>query len=183
MDSPQLYFRVKTVLPIAVESRKGEDHPAPQTLVVGGSLANEARLEVDRIGGRQPDQYREALNAVLDVVETLERQVEMLHRRMVLNFRKIDLARRRVELSGEGLFLFDAQGFSKDDLVRVHILLPIRGGRSLITVDGMVSTLSEEGIEFQFSEQDPDVIDRIVAFSFEHQRKERRRELDSATAS
>jgi len=183
MDSPQLYFRVNTVLPIAVESRKGEEHPSPPTLIVGASLANEARLEVGRIGGRQPDQYREALNAVLDVVETLERQVEMLHRRMVLDFRKIDLARCRVELSGEGLFLFDGPKFSMDDLVRLHILLPIRGGRSLITVDATVVTLSEAGIEFHFSEQDPDVIDRIVAFSFEHQRKERRRELDSATAS
>jgi hypothetical protein len=117
----------------------------------------------------------------LDVVETLERQVEMLHRRMVLDFRKLDLVRRRVKLGGEGLLMEDPLDFSEDQLVRLHILLPIRGGRSLLTVDGVVTQSDESGIEFKFTEEDPEVIDRIVAFSFEHQRKERRRALDSVT--
>jgi c-di-GMP-binding flagellar brake protein YcgR len=181
MDSAMLYFRVSAVLPVAIEARHHDDEPAPPTLVMGGSLANEARLEVERIGSRQPDQYREALNAVLDVVETLERQVEMLHRRMVLDFRKLDLVRRRVKLGGEGLLMEDPLDFSEDQLVRLHILLPIRGGRSLLTVDGVVTQSDESGIEFKFTEEDPEVIDRIVAFSFEHQRKERRRALDSVT--
>jgi hypothetical protein len=183
MDSSQLYFRVSAVLPIAIEARGGEDYPPEPTLVVGLSLANEARTQVAQIGGRQPDQYREALNAVLDVVETLERQVEMLHRRMVLDFRKLDLVRRRLELGGKSLFVFAEGVFVLDDLVRVHLLLPIGGGRSLISVDASVVGVSEEGTEYKLSEQDPEVLDRIVAFSFEHQRKERRRELDSATVS
>ena len=183
MDSSQLYFRVGAVLPIAIEAREGEDYPPEPTLVVGSSLAVEARELVARIGGIQPDQYRDALNAVLDVVEPLERQVEMLHRRMVLDFRKLDLVRRRLELGGESLFVFSENRFSQDDMVRVHLLLPIGGGRSLITVDASVVGVSDEGTEYQFSEQDPEVLDRIVAFSFEHQRKERRRELDSATVS
>jgi hypothetical protein len=146
-------------------------------------LAAEARDQVAMLGSRQPDQYKEALNAVLDVVETLERQVEMLHRRMILDFRKLDLVRRRLELGGDGLRLFEGEGFARGDRVRLHILLPVRHGRNLITVDAEVSSVDGSEVEFQFSEQEPEVLDMIVAFSFEHQRKERRRELDASSAS
>lgn len=183
MESRPTYFRVNTVLPIAIERRQGEEYPPPPTLVVGCSLAAEAREQVGQLGSRQPDQYKEALNSVLDVVETLERQVEMLHRRMVLDFRKLDLVRRRLELGGDGLHLFDGEGYAPGEQVRLHMLLPVRNGRSLITVDAQVTSVEDGNVDFQFSEQDPEVIDIIVAFSFEHQRKERRRELDAPSAS
>ncbi len=183
MDSSPTYFRVNAVLPIAIERNRGEEHPPPPSLVVGRSLAAEARDQVAQLGSRQPDQYKDALNSVLDVVETLERQVEMLHRRMVLDFRKLDLVRRRLELGGDGLHLFETQGFVVGDSVRLHILLPLRTARNLIAVDAEVVAVENGEVEFRFSEQEPEVIDLIVAFSFEHQRKERRRELDASTAS
>ena len=183
MEPRPTYFRVNAVLPLAIERREGEDHPPPPALVIGRSLASEARDQLSQLGSRQPDQYKDALNSVLDVVETLERQVEMLHRRMVLDFRKLDLVRRRLELGGDGLHLFEESGFEVGERVRLHILLPVRNGRSLIAVDGQVNEVTEDGVGFLFDEQEPEVIDLIVAFSFEHQRKERRRELDSTSAS
>jgi len=183
MESRPTYFRVNTVLPIAIERKQEGEHPPPPALIVGHSLAAEARDQVAVLGSRQPDQYREALNAVLDVVETLERQVEMLHRRMVLDFRKLDLVRRRLDLGGDGFRLFEADGYARGEKLRVHLLLPVRSGRNLVTVDAEVVSVDEDGVDVVFSEQEPEVIDLIVAFSFEHQRKERRRELDASTAS
>lgn len=183
MDSRPSYFRVSAVLPVAIERREASGHPPPPPLVVGRSLASQAREQLATLGSRQPDQYKDALNSVLDVVETLERQVEMLHRRMVLEFRKLDLVRRSVDLGGDGMTLHEGEGFQAEDLVRVHLLLPVRNGRSLIAVDGRVEEVSDKRIDFRFDEQSPEDIDLIVAFTFEQQRKERRRELDSPSAS
>ena len=183
MDSRPTYFRVSAVLPLAIERKQDDVHPPPPPLIVGRSLAAEAREQLATLGSRQPDQYKDALNSVLDVVETLERQVEMLHRRMVLDFRKLDLVRHQVELGGGGVTLFKGEGFSLGEEVRIHLLLPIRNGRSLIAVDARVAEISGDQIDFQFDEQSPEDIDLIVAFTFEQQRKERRRELDSTTAN
>lgn len=184
MDPRPSYFRVSAVLPVAIERRKGTALPPPPPLVVGRSLASEARAKLGTLGSRQPDQYKDALNAVLDVVETLERQVEMLHRRMVLDFRKLDLVRQSVCVGGDGMTLEGGEGYAPGDGVCVHLLLPIRNGRSLIAVDAEVVSVENGIVSFQFDEQQsPEDIDLIVAFTFEHQRKERRRELDSTTAS
>ena len=184
MDSRPSYFRVSAVLPVAIERRDKASLPPPPPLVVGSSLASEARAKLATLGSRQPDQYKDALNSVLDVVETLERQVEMLHRRMVLDFRKLDLQRRSLSVGGNGMSLQDSQEFQPGEFVCVHLLLPIRNGRSLIAVNAEVVSVEEGTVSFQFDEQQsPEDIDLIVAFTFEHQRKERRRELDSTSAS
>ena len=184
MDSRPSYFRVSAVLPVAIERRESTALPSPPPLVVGRSLAAEARAKLGTLGSRQPDQYKDALNSVLDVVETLERQVEMLHRRMVLDFRKLDLVRRSINVGGDGMTMAGGEGYEDGDTVCVHLLLPIRNGRSLIAVNAEVVSVEGDTVSFQFDEQQsPEDIDLIVAFTFEHQRKERRRELDSTTAS
>ena len=43
MEPRPTYFRVNAVLPLAIERREGEDHPPPPALVIGRSLASEAR--------------------------------------------------------------------------------------------------------------------------------------------
>ena len=137
--------------------------PPPPPMVVGRSLAAEARAKLATLGSRQPDQYKDALNSVLDVVETLERQVEMLHRRMVLDFRKLDLVRRDVTLGGDGMVLEGEGDYQTGDQVCVHLLLPIRNGRSLIAVNAEVVGVDSESVSFQFDEQQsPEDIDLIV---------------------
>ena len=90
----------------------------------------------------------------------------------------------QVTAGGDGMTMEGGEEYQHGDTVCVHLLLPIRNGRSLIAVNAEVVSVEGNTVSFQFDEQQsPEDIDLIVAFTFEHQRKERRRELDSTTAA
>jgi hypothetical protein len=172
-------FRVSTVVPTAIEPVETTAESAPPFLTLGRRLSGQARLQVEKLSNRSEAHLKEALSMTLDAMEAIEREVEMLHRRMLLNFRDLELVDTKMELGADGAFL-PATEPPDTRLARLHLLLNVRNARHLVSIEADVLA-RDGGCEFSFSTADPEVRDLVVAFAFEHQRRERRRALDAST--
>jgi hypothetical protein len=172
------------VLPMAIELGTSEKGLPEPVLVVGQRMAKHARRQVALLSDNRDRPVREAISSVLDIVETLERQVELLHRRMVLEFRKLKLEPTRVSIGGDGVEFVPDEPLSVGDSIRLHILIPLRGGRNLLSVDGFVTTVGADNLaSVTFASDEPETLDLLVGFTFEHQRRERRREAETTSVS
>ncbi len=153
------------------------------TPVQGRRLAEHARGLVGTLSTRRDSQVKAALSAVLDAVAALEREVELLHRRMFLESRGIDLQHRPVEIGADGLWLLDVTPAERELLseqgARLLLVLPGRGGERLLALNVEAGDWREDAVDLVFSDPDPALVDLVVAFAFETQRKERRRELQT----
>ena len=170
-------FRVSTVIPTAIEPVVTTSTGAPPFLTLGRRLSGQARMQVEKLSNRSETHLKEALSLTLDAMEAIEREVEMLHRRMVLTFRDLELVDTEMELGADGAFL-PGRAPPETGLARVHLLLNVRNARELVSIEADVLS-RDGGCEFSFSTADPEVQDLVVAFAFEHQRRERRRALDA----
>jgi hypothetical protein len=170
-------FRVSTVIPMAIEPVETATSGAPPFLTLGRRLSGQARLQVEKLSNRSETHLKEALSLTLDAMEAIEREVEMLHRRMLLTHRDLELVDTELELGADGAFL-PATTPPETGVARLHLLLNVRNARHLVSIEADAEP-RDGGCEFTFSTADPDVRDLVVAFAFEHQRRERRRELDA----
>jgi hypothetical protein len=147
-------------------------------------LAEHARGLVGALSTRRDSQVKAALGAVLDAVGALEREVELLHRRVFLEARGVVLYDREVRLGADGLWLHGATPAERALLTgpgaRVHLELPCRGGEQLLALNVIAGCWRGNAVDLLFDDPDPALVDMVVAFAFETQRKERRRELDAA---
>ena len=172
------------MLPMAIELGTIEKGLPEPVLVVGQRMAKHARRQVALLSDNRDRPVREAISSVLDIVETLERQVEMLHRRMVLDFRKLKLEPTRMNIGGDGVEFVLEDPPTVGDTIRLHILVPLRGGRNLLSVDGIVTSVSNDNsTSVTFTSDEPETLDLLVGFTFEHQRRERRREAETTSVS
>ena len=170
------------MLPMAIERGVGTDGLPEPVLVVGKRMTTDARRQLALLGDNRDRTVRAAISSVLDIVETLERQVELLHRRMVLDFRKLKLEPTRINIGGDGADFDLEDPPNIGETIRLHILIPLRGGRNLLSVDGIVVSVGEENLTtVTFSSEEPEVLDLLVGFTFEHQRRERRREAEATS--
>ncbi len=170
-------FRVSTVIPTAIEPVESSSSNAPPFLTLGRRLSGQARTQVEKLSNRSEAHLKEALSLTLDAMEAIEREVEMLHRRMLLSHRDLELVDTEMELGAHGAYL-PATPPPETGCARLHLLLNVRNARHLVSIEADVVP-RDGGCEFSFSAADPEVRDLVVAFAFEHQRRERRRELDS----
>jgi len=172
-------FRVSARLGLALEARSEARHLMP---IQGRRLADHARGLVGTLSTRRDSQVKLALNAVLDAVAALEREIELLHRRVFLESRGVVLHDRIVELGADGLWLHGVTPAERALLcnhgARVHLELPSRGGEQLVALHVEAVGWREDAVDLIFEDPDPALVDLVVAFAFETQRKERRRELD-----
>ena len=83
-DNRQESFRVSTVLPVAFEVLPPGSRVAPPYLTLGRRLSDRARDEVERLSSRADAEFKLAVSLTLDAIEALERQVEILNRRLLL---------------------------------------------------------------------------------------------------
>ena len=181
MDRQMASFRVSTTLPIAVEPMPDTDPSSAYSLTLGRKLSEETRAVLEKFSNRSEAHIKEAFAGVLDAVSALEREVEMLHRRMHLAFQRIDLVDTQVSIGEHGIQVPWTEDLAEFGRVRVHLLVSARSARHLLTLEARLQAASEsEGLEYAFEYTDPELIDLLVAFVFEHQRRERRRELDIA---
>jgi hypothetical protein len=181
MDRQMASFRVSTTLPMAVEPMPDTDSSSAYFLTLGRKLSEDTREVLEKFSSRREAHIKEAFVGVLDALSTLEREVEMLHRRMHLAFQRIDLVDTSVSIGEHGIRVPWAQDLAESERVRVHLLVSARSARHLLTLEARRVTASEDdGVEYAFQPTDPELIDLLVAFVFEHQRRERRRELDVA---
>ncbi len=176
MSQSTAYFRVALELPIALELLGPGSSPAPRP-ILSRQLAARAREVIARMSHSANGEVLDALSSVLAAVEVLEREVEMLHRQMFLSSRGLELSSRRLRIGGDGLSLEGAELPAVGERVRVYLSLPARDGEQLLVLD---AEAGPEG-ELTFTDVDPSLRDRLVAFVFESQRRERRRELDAAS--
>lgn len=168
------FFRVDARVELAVDS--ADSAASWLRPVQARALAGQARDVLGKLSTRRDADVREALVHVLDAVSALEREVELLHRRALLGNRGVTLVERAVRLGGDGL---SVAGVSIDGPVLVHMGLRVGGSYQLVSVRAAASAL-DEGTELQFVDIDGPSRDQVIAFVFEQQRRERRRELDAA---
>ena len=173
-------FRVAASLGLALESQQEARHLMP---IQGRRLAEHARGLVGALSTRRDSQVKSALSAVLDAVAVLEREVELLHRRVFLESRGVVLHDRRVELGADGLWLHGVtpaeRALLSEGGARVHLELPVRTGEQLVALHVVVGGWRDTTVDLLFDDPDPALVDLVVAYAFETQRKERRRELDA----
>lgn len=173
-------FRVSARMGLALEARAEARHMMP---IQGRRLADQARGLVGTLSTRRDSQIKEALSAVLDAVAVLEREVELLHRRVFLESRGVALHDREVELGADGLWLSGVtpaeRALLSNQGARVHLELPCRGGEKLLALHVEVAGWRDDAVDLVFEDPDPALVDLVVAFVFETQRKERRRELQT----
>ncbi len=178
MSQSTAYFRVELELPITLEPLGSEAGPAPRP-ILSRQLAARAREVLSHMSHSANGEVLDALSSVLAAVEVLEREVEMLHRQMFLSSRGLELSSRRLWIGGDGLRLEGADLPAVGERARVYLSLPARDGEQLLVLDAEV----RPGGELTFTDIEPSLRDRLVAFVFESQRRERRRELDAASSA
>ncbi|HJN74019.1 MAG TPA: hypothetical protein QGF58_08820 [Myxococcota bacterium] len=138
-------------------------------------LAVEAREHLDRLSNRRDLEVKEALGLVLDAVAAMERELEEMQRRLLLGQRGVTLREQPVRIGGDGLWV----GEKVEGAVLVHLGLRVAGAHHLVCAHAVGRT-APGGSELAFTDPDPSVRDLVVAFVFDQQRKERRRELDAS---
>ena len=176
IDNRQESFRVSAVLPVAFEVLQSDANVAPPFLTLGRRLSQNARDVVDKLSSRADAEFKEVVTLTLDAIEALERQVDMLQRRVLLNAKGLELVDTEMELGADGVWI--AQDMQHEGRIRIHLLLAARNAHHLLTMDAAACP-KDGGTEYRWEPTDPQNRDFIVAFAFEHQRRERRRELDA----
>jgi len=175
-DPRQESFRVSAVLPVAFEVLPSDSSSVPPFLTLGRRLSQNAREAVEKLSSRADAEFKEVITLTLDSIEAVERQVDMLQRRLLLNAKGLELVDTEMELGADGVWI--AQEAPHEGRVRLHLLLLARNAHHLLAMDAAASP-KNGGIEYRWEPTDPQNRDLIVAFAFEHQRRERRRELDA----
>ncbi len=173
-------FRVEVDLPLALQWLAPDDVEAAPRPVMARQLAARAREHVARMSESRHGECQAAMAGLLLAVEALEREVEMLHRRMVLSAQGLDLRARRVRIGGDGVTVLGERVSAPGQRLRLYLALPAREGEQLLVLEGPAGP-APGGAEVTLEGIDPSLRDLIVAFVFDYQRRERRRELDSAS--
>lgn len=177
MQSTVAWFRVNAVLPVAFRVTAEADPSNPLLPVRGRIHADRARAAVARVGWENSE-ARDALRALVDAVAWLESEVERLHNRLWLNSEGLDLESRMVQLGGDGITLLGPCGLSAGQTVHVVLDLDAREGHHLLSLMGEVVAVGAGETTVRFVGAPTEVVDLIVAWCFQQQAKERRRELD-----
>ena len=166
------WFRVQATLEVGFE----EPHAGSGMLrpVQARRLADQARESLDRLSNRRDLEVKEALSLVLDAVAAMERELEEMQRRSLLERRGVTLSELDVRIGGDGLWVPERL----EGPYLVHLGLRVGGAHHLVTARAVART-APGGSELTFTDPDPTVRDLVVAFVFDQQRKERRRELDA----
>jgi len=170
------WFRVQTTVEVGFEEpRTGGGGLRP---LQARKLAEQARLSLDRLSNRRDLEVKEALSLVLDAVAAMERELEEMQRRTLLDRRGVRLEQCEVRIGGDGFWT----PMSVEGPVLVHIGLRVGGVHHLVSALAVGRT-APGGSEIRFTDPDPGVRDLVVAFVFDQQRQERRRELDALAIS
>jgi hypothetical protein len=137
-------------------------------------MSMEARAALESLSGRRDAHVKRALALVLDAVGAMERELEVLQRRTILQSRGVSLLPHPVRIGADGLVAEKPLGL--EGPVLVHLGLMVRGHIELLSLPGELAP-DQRHVRFgSLLNTDRDV---LVAFTFDQQRKERRRELDA----
>ena len=167
------FFRVEAFVDMAVEPRRGGPGLAP---VEVRRLSREAYRALEGLSSRRDAEVKHALGLVLDALAAMERELEVIQRRSLLQARGVELLPMRAFIGGDGLVAEEDLAVLGD--ATVHLSLRVRGHAELLTLDAHIEP---DGRTVRFEDVPADMRDVLVGFTFEQQRKERRRELDAVS--
>ncbi len=162
-------FRIPAVVELAwVPEGQGE----PMLCGRGHApLADRARAAATRVG-RASYEVREALSAMADVIGGLERELQRLQGVMALADQGIELRRELAHIGADGVQLQRSLGRPQGERGWVVLSLEIRDAQQLLLLPGRI-----DGFELVFEDTPQDVRDLLVAFTFQQQARERRRQI------
>ena len=164
-------FRIPAVIEVAWLPKEHPDALPPALPGLGSPIADRARGVVSRVGRAQYE-VRDALSAVLDAVCGLEREVQRLQSLLALGEQGITLRRAIAHVGPDGLIFQHPLGHPDGTAVHVFLAIAVREAQHLLALSAVV-----EGFELRFVDPPRDVRDLLVAFTFQQEQRERRREL------
>ena len=175
------WFRVTCVLPFAAIPAKADTIPPLMDTAPSTVLSDRARLSINRVSRRDVD-IREAMFALYDGLVHLERELEEMRRNMRLTAAGVELRPELIHIGGDGLTLQRPLAWRVGDAVHLYVSLAIRDSACLMGIPATVARGEEGHTELVFGAMTPEQRDRIVAFTFQQQGRERRRVLDSVSS-
>ena len=177
------WFRVRAVVDAAIDANDG---PSPSEFRGPSSVprSDRARAAVARLSAWDQAEVREACNALLDAVVSLERDFQRLHQQTQLNALGLELAPMLLGIGGDGATLPTPPRWPMGTQLRLWLDLPIRGHRTLLCAHVVVVPSTDaDATELRFVDIGHDLRDLLFAFAFEQQARERRRDRDRAESS
>lgn len=166
-------FRMPAVLPLAITTQEDavrSIRPAP--------AADRARRAAVRLRSRDPD-LREVVTALIDAVSSLEVEVRVLQQQLHLIEAGVALEPHLVTLGGDGLSLQTRPAWPDSAEVCVVVSLQVRDAVHLLCLDATVHHTDQgAATELTFTSIPEDQRDLIVAWVFQQQARERRRDRD-----
>lgn len=175
--SDESWFRVRAVIRCAFEPDDGH-HDPPRLPIQARPASTAARAAIRRID-RGDAALRDLGRALLEALGSLEQEVERLRLRLDLADVGLELERHLVEIGADGMSLERDLALPSDQRVRCFIELFLDGQDLIVTTPARVLS-SVHGTALRFEDIPSDVRDRIVAFAFQQQAKERRRARERA---
>jgi len=161
-------FRIPAVVELAwVPSGQGEPMLGPSA---HNPLGDRARAAASRVG-RASYEVREALSSMADVIGGLERELRRLQGVMALADQGIELRRELAHIGADGVVLQRPVGRPQGETGWVVLSLEVRDAQQLLLLQGEV-----DGMELVFVDPPQDIRDLLVAFTFQQQARERRRQ-------
>lgn len=170
------WFRIRAVMRCAFEP-DDSDADQPALPVSARTAATAARAAVRRIE-RGDKALRDVARAMIEAIASLEQEVERLRLRLDLADVGLELESHLVEIGADGLRTERTLVLPAGQRVRAWLELTLDGQELLLTTPARVLA-SVEGTAFRFEDIPSDVRDKLVAFTFQQQAKERRRALAS----
>ena len=165
-------FRIGAVVELAwVPLAEG---PPPVVHALGTPLADRARGALVRVGRAHYD-VRDALSAMADVIGGLEREVQRLQGMMRLAEQGIELHRELAEVGPDGVMLQRSMGLTIGAEGWVVLSLEVRDARQLLVLRAVA-----HGFDLQFVDPSQEIRDLLVAFTFQQQARERRRQRSAS---
>jgi hypothetical protein len=181
MGKDNRWFRVTCVLQLAVIPSRPDALPPLLDAKPSTPHSDRARAALSRVSRRDAD-IREALMAMYDGLVQVERELEEMRRNLKLAAAGIDLKPELIHIGGDGLSLQRPSAWREGDQVHVYVGLAIRDSDCLLGIPATVMRSNANATELVFGTMSPEQRDRIVAFTFQQQGRERRRVLDSASS-
>lgn len=175
--SDEPWFRVRAVVRCAFEP-DDELHEQPRLPVQARPASTAARAAARRVDRSDPA-LRDITRALVEAIASLEQEVERLRLRLDLADVGLELERHLIEIGADGLRTERDLDLPPGSRVRCWLELPLDGQDLVLTTPARVLA-SVGGTSIHFEDTASDVRDRIVAFSFQQQAKERRRARDRA---
>jgi len=175
--SEEGWFRVHAVLNCAFEPDDG-DQPQPRLPVTSRPASTAARAALRRVD-RSDAALRDVARTLVEALSALEQEVERLRLRMDLSDLSLEMQRHMVEIGADGMTVQRDLHLEPGQRVRAWIELRLDGQDLIVATPARVLA-SLSGTAFVFEDIPTDVRDRIVAFGFQQQAKERRRAREHA---